>query len=148
MIDAEFDNIDKTFCALAEREEELGKSSVNEIERVVLLIWHASGIIGNGGFRYFFECSLSLQDTAKAYDQIGVEQAALVLRKVLNLFPHCSVPEDWDERMALVEDLYKQHEEMLSSLEGDYYNTDKLMRRQLAGWIRVHKDIFDKINLN
>ena len=57
MRDAAFEQVDRVFCILADREEKLGKGSINEIERVVLLIWSATGIIGNGGFRYFFECS-------------------------------------------------------------------------------------------
>ena len=148
MADTEFEQIDKVHNALAKKEKRQGATSIGEIEQVVLLIWHASGIIGNGGFRYFFECGLSLKDTAKAYEQIGVEQAALILRKVLKLFPNSLVPEDWDERMSIVEKLYEQHEKLLDDLVGDYYATDELMERQLAGWIRVHKDVFEKLNLN
>jgi Domain of unknown function (DUF4375) len=144
MISSNFEQINKIFNALAQREEKLGKESINDIEQVVLVVWHASGIIGNGGFRYFFECGLSLKETATAYEQIGVEKAVLVLRKVLSLFPSQSVPEDWDERMNIVEKLYTQNAELFDELESNYYASDDLMERQLAGWIKVHKDIFEK----
>jgi hypothetical protein len=145
MANREFDLIDKTFTALAERKEKLGEENVDEIGRVVLLIWHASGIIGNGGIRYFFECNLSLSETAKAYEQIGVEKAALILRKILNLFPNHSVPDDWDERMVIVDKLYDQNAELFHKLEREYYATDGLMEKQLAGWIRVHSDVFENL---
>ncbi|MEP6664347.1 MAG: hypothetical protein ABJC04_11865, partial [Verrucomicrobiota bacterium] len=60
----DFEMINSAFCALADREEKQGSQSISDIERVVLLVWHASGIIGNGGFRYFFECGLSLSATS------------------------------------------------------------------------------------
>jgi hypothetical protein len=70
----DFDAIDAVFLRLADRKELRGANSITDIERVVLLVWHASGIIGNGGFQYFFECALSLLATAEAFDRIGVEQ--------------------------------------------------------------------------
>lgn len=72
MCSEHFDAVDAVFCRLAEREQQRGAESVTDIERVVLLVWHASGIIGNGGFHYFFECSLPLLATAVAYDRIDI----------------------------------------------------------------------------
>jgi Domain of unknown function (DUF4375) len=138
----EFEIIDATFCALADREEKRGSQSISDIERVVLLVWHASGIIGNGGFLYFFECGLPLSATASAYSRIGVEQAVSIFQRVHGLFPAKQIPDDYDERMAIVEAFYKDYADLLDQLEGDFYLTDDLMRQQLAGWIRVHKDVF------
>ena len=137
-----FELIDNVFCSLVDREEANGPDSISDIERVVLTIWHASGIIGNGGFRYFFECGLPARATATAYARIGVDQAESILRNVLNLFPNGIVPEDYDERMAIVDEIYIKHADLLDRLEGEYYATDPVMERQLAGWIRVHKDVF------
>ena len=138
----DFEMIDATFCALADREEQRGSQSISDIERVVLLVWHASGIIGNGGFRYFFECGLPLTTTAAAYGRIGVEQVVAIFGRVHELFPAKQIPDDYDERMAIVETIYEQHADLLDRLEGDFYSTDELMEQQLAGWIRVHKDVF------
>jgi hypothetical protein len=137
-----FNVVDAAFCRLAEREEQRGADSITDIERVVLLVWHASGIIGNGGFRYFFECALPLVATAQAYERIGVEQAASILRRLLEFFPGRHIPDDYDDRMAIVSRFYDGHAELLDQLEGEFYSTDALMEQQLAGWIRVHHDVF------
>ena len=142
MRSTDFDLIDRVFGLLDDRESSNGPDSISDIERVVLLVWHASGIIGNGGFRYFFECGLPLRPTAEAYSRIGVEQAATILFGLLDLFPRQRVPDDWDERMEFVDRLCEQHRDLFDRWERDYYATDDLMERQLAGWIRVHDDLF------
>jgi hypothetical protein len=137
-----FKMVDAVFCRLAEREEQEGSDSISDIERVVLLVWHASGIIGNGGFHYFFECALPLPATADAYERIGVVQAASVLRRMQELFPGRHIPDDYDERMAIVSRFYEERAELLSNLEREFYSTDALMEQQLAAWIRVHHGAF------
>ena len=142
MPDAEFNFINDTFSALAGREERHGAASITDIERVVLIVWHASGIVENGGFRYFFECGLSLRDTAEAYTRIGVDAVAVILHRVHDLFPGRHIPDDWDERMEIVEQLYDKHRDLFDRLESEFYRADEKMQPQLAGWIRVHKDVF------
>src|SRR5262245_797509 len=98
----DFDAIDAVFLRLAERKERRGSNSITDIERVVLLVWHASGIIGNGGFHYFFECALPLLATADAFRRIGVEQAASILYQLQEFFPDRQIPDDYDQRMTIV----------------------------------------------
>lgn len=138
----DFELINNIFCALADRETESDSPGITDIEQVVLLVWHAAGIIGNGGFRYFFECGLPLRETENAYARIGVEDAVSIFQRLHDLFPHCYIPEDYDERMEIVEKFYSEEGELLNRLESDFYKTDILMERQLAAWIRVHKDVF------
>ena len=142
MSNEHFDAVDAVFCRLAEREQQQGAESISDIERVVLLVWHAAGIVGNGGFHYFFECSLPLLATAEAYDRIGVEQAASVLRRLQEFFPGRQIPDDYDERMAIVSRFYDAQADFLTDLERQFYSTGALMEQQLAGWIRVHHDVF------
>ncbi len=137
-----FDAVDAVFHRLAEREQQRGGESIVDIERVVLLVWHASGIVGNGGFHYFFECALPLLATAQAYDRVGVEQAASILRRLQEFFPGRHIPDDYTERMAIVSRFYDEHTDLLSQLEREFYSTDALMEQRLAGWIRVHNDVF------
>jgi hypothetical protein len=144
----DFHLIDRIFGALDDREVSNGPDSINDIERVVLLVWSASGIIGNGGFRYFFECGLPLRATAEAYSRIGVEEAATILFRLLDLFPCQRVPDDWDERTTFVDQLCDRHRDLFDRCERDYYATDSLMERQLAGWIRVHDDRFPAMTLS
>jgi len=142
MAENDFEFVNNTFKALAERKQQRGETSIDDIERVVLLVWHASGIIENGGFRYFFECNLPLRQTSEAYSRIGVEEVATILSRVQELFPNRDIPDDYDERMAIVEGIYENQGDLLSNLESEFYRADGLMEQQLAGWIRVHKDVF------
>ncbi|MEO8350778.1 MAG: DUF4375 domain-containing protein [Chthoniobacteraceae bacterium] len=148
MLSPDFDLVNRVFVRLADREESDGPDSINDIERVVLLVWHAAGIIGNGGFHYFLECGLPLRSTAEAYSRIGVESAAAILFRLLDLFPRQHVPSDWDERMEFVEHLCDRNRDLFDRWEGDYYNTEALMGQQLAGWIRVHDDVFHSAGIS
>lgn len=142
MTSKHFELIDAVFCRLADREVRIGAENITDIERVVLLIWHAEGIISNGGFHYFFECALPLLATAEAYERIGVKQAASVLRRLQDLFPGRYIPEDYDERMAIVRRFYDEQTDLLDEWEREFYSTEALMEQQLAGWIQVHHDVF------
>ena len=44
--------------------------------------------------------------------------------------------------MAIVKGFYVEHADLLSQLEAEFYYTDILMEQQLAGWKRVHHDVF------
>lgn len=138
-----FETVDAVFLRLADRQEQRGAESITDIEKVVLLVWHAAGIIGNGGFRYFFECALPLVDTAQAYERIGVEQAAAILRRLREFFPGRHIPDDHEERVAIMSEFYDQNAEVLRQLEIEFCSTDDLMVQQLFGWVRVHRDVFD-----
>ena len=84
----------------------------------------------------------SVDAARRAYARIGVGQAVSLLHSVRDLFPDSKIPDDYDERMAVVEGIYERHADLLDRLEGDFYRTDVLMEQQLGGWIRVHKDVF------
>jgi hypothetical protein len=143
MSSPDFQLVDGVFCRLADRET-AGPDAINDIEQVVLLVWHAEGIIGNGGFHYFFECGLPLRATAQAYTRIGVQPAATILLHLLALFPRQVIPDDWDERMELVEKLESSHRDLIEGWEQEFFETADITERQLAGWIRVHQDVFNK----
>lgn len=137
-----FELVDRVFCALADRKARLGADSITDIERVVLLVWHASGIIGNGGLRYFIECGLPLRATAEAYARIGVEEGATVLHKLGQMIGTLNLPDDHDRRQEILADLAEGEVALLDGLEQAFYATDEFMENQLAAWIRFHRDVF------
>lgn len=65
---------------------EINASAVGNEERIVLLVWHAMGIIGNGGFNYLFESDFRGDRhfvwTAAAFQTIGCSTAARRFRKL------------------------------------------------------------------
>ncbi len=141
MGETDFELINRVFLSLDKREQAEGTESIDEIERVVLLVWHASGIIDNGGFRHFFFHRLPLRATAEAYSRIGVEKAAKILFRLLDFFPRQIVSENWSDLREVRDELYRRHADQLLQMERDFWNTNDLMEHQLAGWIRVHDDL-------
>src|SRR5262245_50213526 len=72
--------------------DELDASAITVHERVVLLVWHVSGIVGNGGFRYLFEGDLQGDPhfalTAEAFRLTGCKKATEAIQKTLAMFPN------------------------------------------------------------
>ena len=73
--------------------EERGIQALAPAQRaIVLLVW-ASGIIGNGGFRYFYEGAYFRNDVnhvpmlAEAFKLLGFDQAAEATLRSLAFFP-------------------------------------------------------------
>jgi hypothetical protein len=88
---------------LANFGDDIDASALDEAHRVVLLVWHVTGIIGNGGFRYLFEGSLTgdpyFSRTAEAFRAIGCKKAADAFRKALAIFPDSMPQRNIDERL-------------------------------------------------
>jgi hypothetical protein len=73
--------------------------------KVVLWTWHASGIIGNGGFQYLFEGVFETDPyyagTLAAFRTIGTQECAGALEEALQVFPRGKPPVDRDRRLRL-----------------------------------------------
>ncbi len=52
---SDFSLCDEVFLRLDAAVEALGVEPTGAVERTILLTWHASGVVGNGGFEYLFE---------------------------------------------------------------------------------------------
>src|SRR5262245_38504912 len=76
--------------------DEVDVSALGEVERAVLLVWHAFGVVGNGGFRYLFEGNFEgdpdFAQTTEAFRAVGCKQAADAVRKTLAMFPNSRPP--------------------------------------------------------
>lgn len=118
-------------------------------ERVVMLVWHANGIVRNGGFEYLFDGyfpgDLDFQLTARAFEQIDCPQAAAMFRKALSLFPNGRIPSNINERW----DAYTATDEAeRERINETFWRTDDdeggewTLRHKLAEYIRKHKDAF------
>ena len=75
---------------------------VPEPAKTVMSIYLAHYLIGNGGYRYFFENNLSGNTTYKmileSCKRVGLSHLAESFEKVLNLFPDSQPHEDLTER--------------------------------------------------
>ena len=73
---------------------------------------------------------------------IGTTTHAAALKQLLELFPQQEVPEDYDERMELVHNLYRLHSEHLTRLESSCEEANGMIDHQLAAWINGHSHVF------
>ena len=82
---------DIIFSEYGELANKNGISSIPEPARTLIAVYTTQGIIGNGGFAYFFESDFegdnSYKTIIKSYENIGLEEHAKSVRSVLSLFP-------------------------------------------------------------
>src|SRR5690348_2208446 len=77
----DFELCDKLFVRLTDHYgKDFDISKCKEKDQVVILVWHASGIIDNGGFQYLFEGDFKgdpdFKRTADAFQIIGAKNCA------------------------------------------------------------------------
>jgi hypothetical protein len=137
MADRDFDLINGLFCKLDDKEQVSGAASLTDVEQIVLLIWHSSGIIENGGFHYFYEQDLDAEAVAAAYDRIGCSECAEILRLSFSLFPDHIAQAGRDERVRYVE----ANGELIQRLDKRFWELDKGMEKRLAEYIRNHASL-------
>src|SRR4051812_44953511 len=88
----DFELCSGVFKHIADRHgNELNVDEETEPERVVTLVWHSYGIIGNGGFQYLFEGTFNGDPgfvlTAAAFRRIRCAGAAEAFEEALAMFP-------------------------------------------------------------
>ena len=132
----DFNLIDGLSVKIADKEERQGPQSLTEQERTVDLIWRASGLIGNGGFQYFYEQEIDAETVAKAYENIGCHKCAEILRLSLSLFPDSIRNAGWDERVEYM----KQKKELFYNTSSLFWDADAEMEKRLADYVRANAD--------
>jgi len=131
MRDDDFELADSIFIRLCEKQE-LGKESLSKEEQIVITVWHASGIIGNGGLLYFFEQELDSEKTAGAYEEIGSSKCAELLRLFVSVFPENLSRE---ERVGFIQ----SKTEIFDNLSSAFWEADEKTVKRIADYIRAHR---------
>jgi len=127
--------------------DDIDASAVSEDERVVLLVWHVSGIIGNGGFRYLFEGNLKGDPyfalTAEAFQATGCKNATEAVRKTLAMFPNSRPPTDVEERLRYY---LKRIKGWPTDTDRQFFAARDDLKKCLANYIRSHADAFTHLD--
>jgi hypothetical protein len=127
--------------------EDIDASGIPEHERVVLLVWHVAGIVGNGGFRYLFEGDLKGDPyfalTAKAFRATGCKEAAEAVQKTLAIFPNSRPPKDIDKRLTYY---LKRCKSSITDMDRQFFAADGELKKCLANYIRAHSDAFSHLD--
>lgn len=122
---------------------DIDAAALPEPERVVLLVWHTSGIIDNGGFRYLFEGNLDGDPdfalSAASYAAIGATQAAEAFRQTLATFPGSRPPRDVKKRLRFY---LENSPRWPTDQDNQFFSAGDEIRACLAAYVRAHASDF------
>jgi hypothetical protein len=108
-----------------------------EVKNVILLFW-ASGQIGNGGVDQYFTNSYGkyAEDTLIAYKTIGAEKLAIALAVAMASFPEGKYPKDDKEFFDIIENLPDHRIIFPQNIDDTFYSEDIAPR--IIEYIREH----------
>lgn len=142
----DFDLCNGVFVLIGDRYHHcIAADQSSDAVRVVRLTWHASGIIGNGGFEYLFSDDVpgdpGFQLTLAGFKTLGIERAVSAFQEALSLFPKSRLPRNIEKRMQI----YKATSEAIrDSINGKFCDAiqDEIEHR-LADYLRTHRAELD-----
>ena len=103
----DWDLVNATFTKISDRHNHWVDASVySPVERVIMLVWHLTGIIGNGGFEYLFAGEIDgdpdYHIAAEACKEAGLVRSYEAFREAFSLFPGGVVPTRPGKTLAAV----------------------------------------------
>ena len=135
----EFNLVDETFCWCIE--EKLHRKKFfrnNHCCRIIHDIWHAKGIIGNGGFHRFFDIAskVDIKSVVNAYKSVGLDSCAEVIclaEKTYNASKARLIDQNID---ADADAIRRSVNEELTVLEIKFYDMSDITIENLAKYIK------------
>jgi len=86
------ERVERIIEELGVKADEWGIDVLTAEQKNVLLPWSARGIIGNGGFKYYYEGNQDPLATARAFRALGFEDVATACERSLFVFPLGRMP--------------------------------------------------------
>lgn len=139
---SDFDLVNSVFVKIGNRRGNwIDASMYSPEERVIMLVWHSSGIIDNGGFEYLFSGDFDgdpgYRLTAEAYRTVRLTRGYEAFQEAFQLFPNGQMPKDVDERMEMYE-LADESVRMEINRKHWQDGWDDLREEKLAEYIRAN----------
>jgi hypothetical protein len=112
----------------------------DDVERVVELVWTSLGLVGNSGFRCYFESDVNNDpgcvSTMAAYKEIGAARSHLAFVYAAECFPSGKIPDDVAQRLRVVSSIPSGRFTYADSL---YQESINEVVTCLAGYIRAYQ---------
>lgn len=138
LCDAVFDRF-ADFCNVIDVEE------CSEEERVVTLVWQASGILENGGFEYLlageFNGDEEFVQTAEAFRVIGARESHAAFRRALGVFGE-EYPRNAKQRGAIFQAVPEAERKAMNE---QFWNDAPNVPAGLAAYIRERRERFAEV---
>jgi hypothetical protein len=123
--------------------EDLDVAKCKDKDQTVLLVWHAAGIIDNGGFQFLFEGNFKgdfhFAKTAAAFKTIQAAKCAAAIDDALKLFPNSKPPADIEKRLKLYQSASAAKRR---AIDEKFFSESKGVKTLLANYIRANRDDF------
>ncbi|MFO0936977.1 MAG: DUF4375 domain-containing protein [Gemmataceae bacterium] len=123
--------------------EDFDVSKCNENDQTVILVWHATGIIDNGGFQFLFEGNLNgdlfFTRTVAAFKTIKAFKCAEAFDEALKLFPGSQPPQDISKRLKVYQAIPAAKRK---AIDVKFFSESKEMPMILAKYIRENRAEF------
>ena len=144
----DFELCNGVFGRFADFNNQIDVDSYSQEERVITLAWHASGLIGNGGFEYLFGGWFAGDPgyvyTAAAFKIIGATESYAAFQRALGVFGD-RYPEDPAERDTVY---HRVPEEERWAINRQFFEYEQNMTAALARYIRNHRVRFRELLSN
>jgi len=136
----DFDLVNGTFVKIGARYNHwLDASQYTPEEAVVALVWHSSGLIGNGGLEYLFAGEFpgdpDFRITAEAYRTAGIARSYEAFQAAFRLFPGHVAPRDPEERSRLFDAANKSAR---AAIDREFWQDEPAITKMLAEFIRAN----------
>jgi len=133
----DFEYVDKVFCFIAEKEQDNGVACLTCEEKVVLWIWHARGLIENGGIENVLIWEDASVELAEMFDEISLKDLSKVIKKLFSLFPELNPSLNSAKRDKIVSSKASEIKEQLDALTSEFYTSMNCIEIYLAKYIRT-----------
>ena len=150
--DSEMDRVDLADEAfnriLKKHGDSVDPSKIPKAQQTVLLVYHAHGLIGNGGFQYLFEGDFKGDPefllTRQAYKTIGASDALAAFEKAFAVFPNSTPPSDINRRIKMWQSKYNLVDSLGDETSPDsmYFSADDNVMEKLVEYIKANEGEF------
>jgi hypothetical protein len=136
---SDFDLCDQVFSSFPGNKIDV--ESYDEVERVITLVWHSLGIIGNGGFYFLFEGEFNgdpgYMKTREAYKIIGATSALKAFDEAFSKFSGNELSGSIKKRIEKYGALSEDERRRIDKL---FWDSRSEIETQLAEYIRKNKE--------
>ncbi|WP_395737004.1 DUF4375 domain-containing protein [Prosthecobacter sp.] len=136
---SEYDLVDGTFCWCVEKNLHRKRFfGGNNYCQIIHDVWHAKGIIGNGGFHRFFDIAskANVKSVVNAYKTVMLDRCAEII-SVAGRAYNASKAKLANQNVDADADAIRHPiDEDLSSLEREFYDMSDVIIESLAKYIK------------
>ncbi|MES2596496.1 MAG: DUF4375 domain-containing protein [Verrucomicrobiota bacterium] len=144
-MDADYSLVDKAFCdCVASGQHKRWPFAKLKPGKVLCDVWHAKGLIGNGGFHCLIGSlgKRQVRQLIQAHEYIGLPETGKLVEEAYTLFNDAkrSVADPAD-----VDAIRQRCEPRMTEIERDYYGSESELISAAAQYVRENRSSFSSL---